>query len=491
MGMQGPLTAQALGRSPYDDVVEWDGDQDDKENDGAAQQYDHRGRPMNPETKRINRDIIRSHNEVMLVIGVAEQENPSTNPEVDAERRHTTHEDNLGVTTAFAALRCVDAIGAFGVDGLRQRILIYKRYSHVSFWGLCQQARTDFSFSRDVMTGTATTLIANHVDRQLSLLWRDRPDRIFTRRLWLPGFSFFIPFTQESPIFAPPPLTSLSVQSLLQWAGGVCICATPFLCWIMTQRMVRDWRPQVWAHIYKKLPSTGFPPGTVPTYGPPDRISHRTEQSSHDRTVTEDVSPIRAVDGQLPDDPGPVEAVRRPSTFSARGDDYASDEDENEGLGATLISFDVEATEASDSAPAGLWSAELRPSIADTRGAAGPLTTFCDTMLTQLPPLIASHVLADAVVRLLATPYEAMALRLVARTFRARLGLPCYDICSISILSDLTVTSITNFLGSQLLHLAICGEVWACFTMLSQVLHQSPEEWREAEERKMVGWSDE
>ncbi|KAM0435325.1 hypothetical protein ACHAPT_003419 [Fusarium lateritium] len=149
MGMQGPLTAQALGRSPYDDVVEWDGDHDDQQDDGSTQQqYDNRGRPINPETKRINRDIIRAHNEVMLVIGVAEQENPTSNPEAEAERRHALYE-----------------------------------YSHIAFWDLFAQARKDFSFTRDIMPGAATSILTNYTDRKLFWLWRDRPDRIFARRL--------------------------------------------------------------------------------------------------------------------------------------------------------------------------------------------------------------------------------------------------------------------------------------------------------------------
>jgi hypothetical protein len=125
MGMQGPLTAQALGRSPYDDVVEWDSDHDDLQNGGdSTQQFDHRGRPINPETKRINKDIIRSHNEVMLVIGVAEQENPTTSPEAESDKRHALYEDDVGTNLAVSALRCVDAAGAFGLDGFRQRILV-------------------------------------------------------------------------------------------------------------------------------------------------------------------------------------------------------------------------------------------------------------------------------------------------------------------------------------------------------------------------------
>ncbi|KAM0221864.1 hypothetical protein ACHAPQ_004742 [Fusarium lateritium] len=511
MGMQGPLTAQALGRSPYDDVVEWDDDHDDQQDDDdSAQQFDHRGRPINRETKKINRDIIRSHNEVMLVIGVAEQENPTSNPEAESDKRHAMYEDNVGVNLAFSALRCVDAAGAFGLDGFRQRILIYRRYSHIPFWDLYAQSRNTFSISRDLLPGASVNLLSIYADRQVALLWRDRADRFYARRLvhevwsyvrvhlelyvalqrlglasstnWFPSLSFFVPFTEDSPIPAPPPLNGLSFHSILQWIGGLCVSSTPFLVWVMTQRLIRDWRPQIWARIFRRLPNTGSPPGMTAGWIPAERPRERPEHR-RSRSAVDDVSPIRPIDGQMPSDTGPVEAVRRPSTFSARGDDYASDEEDNEGVSATLISFDVEATAESSEAPPGLWSAELRPSV-DARGALIPANTYCDTMLTQLPPLIASHIFADAVLRLVTAPWEATALRLIAHTFRQRLGLPAHDICGINLLSQLNLTFAINFLGTQVLHLALCGEIWAAFTAVATVLHTTPEEWRETEEEE-------
>ncbi|RTE76910.1 hypothetical protein BHE90_008601 [Fusarium euwallaceae] len=514
MGMQGPLTAQALGRSPYDDAVEWDGDQDDEQSDGSRQQqYDHRGRPINPETKRINRDIIRSHNEVMLVIGVAEQENPASNPEAESERRHALYEYDVGMKLTFRAMRCVDAAGAFGLDGLRQRILIYKRYSHIAFWDLFAQARKDFSFTRDIMPGAATSILTNYTDRQLFWLWRDRPDRIFARRfvheMWayarthielyvalqrlglvssssmLPSLSFFVPFSADSPIPAPPPLDGLSIQSVLQWIGGVCISATPFLLWVMTQRLIRDLRPQLWSIILPRLPNTSPPLGTPPNWGPTDRPRDRDRtENTHSRSATNDVSPLRAIDGQVPNDTGPVEAVRRPSTFSMR-DDF-SDEDENEGANATLISFDVEATEASSDGPQGLWSAELRPSVNDARGLSSP--SYVDTLLTQLPPLLANYIFSESAIRILTAPYESMSLRLLARTFRLRLGLPSHDIFNVNLLSGLNSTLVINFLSSQFIHLVLCSELWAGFATISELLHTTPEEWKEAEDQKEGEW---
>ena len=142
--MLGPLTAQALvsrlprdaargrqprraeltplqGRSPYDEVVEGEGEEDQSQ---PTQQYDYRGRPINPDTRRINRDIVRSHNEVMLVIGVAETENSFSTTEGESQRRYGEYEEDVGHALIEPALQCVESSGVFGLDGLRQRILV-------------------------------------------------------------------------------------------------------------------------------------------------------------------------------------------------------------------------------------------------------------------------------------------------------------------------------------------------------------------------------
>lgn len=60
----------------------------------------------------------------MLVIGVAEPENPNIGQEVDSQRRHEAHEESIGLKLACSAKFCVEAVGIFGVNGLRERILV-------------------------------------------------------------------------------------------------------------------------------------------------------------------------------------------------------------------------------------------------------------------------------------------------------------------------------------------------------------------------------
>ncbi|CAG9949419.1 unnamed protein product [Clonostachys rosea f. rosea IK726] len=151
MGMQGPLTAQALGRSPYDDVIQGEGEEETHE---PRQQYDHRGRPINPESKRINRDMIRSHNEVMLVVGVAEPENPSAPGEAESKRRHSEYEESTGSRLAWTAKALIHGIGLFGLTGARERVLVFKRYSDTPFRDLYRMTRMNFSVSQYMFPGS-------------------------------------------------------------------------------------------------------------------------------------------------------------------------------------------------------------------------------------------------------------------------------------------------------------------------------------------------
>lgn len=311
---------------------------------------------------------------------------------------------------------------------------------------------------------------------------------------WFPTLQYFIPFTANSPIQAPPPIEDFSPGSILQWLSSLFISTTPFLVWVMAQRMIRDWKPQIWARISKHLPNTasGKKIPRLPSH-PTNEQSHPEESGANERASSrtqdqiDDTSPSQAIDGRLTDDAGPIEAVRRPSIFSARGDDGGSDDEDNEGISRTLISFDVEATESSD-APVGLWSAELRPSLGnDPRQVAGQQPVYIDTALTQLPAAIASHIFTDAVSAILTAPYEAMALRLVARTLRIQRGLPFSDIYNISLFSGLSWTFAINLVGVELLHLILSGEVWAAFTTISQYYHMSEEEWKKEEEDSNAG----
>ena len=110
------------GRSSYDIVVQGEGEDNPR---APRQQYDDRGWPVNDETKRINSDIIRSHNEVMQVIGVAEPESGMMPADAESNRRllQQHYEDHMGQTFWFP-LRTAGIIGLWGLGPLRQRVLV-------------------------------------------------------------------------------------------------------------------------------------------------------------------------------------------------------------------------------------------------------------------------------------------------------------------------------------------------------------------------------
>ncbi|KAK2002685.1 hypothetical protein LX36DRAFT_651943 [Colletotrichum falcatum] len=502
----GPLTAQALGRSPFDDVVDGEGEADPR---APIQQYDNRGRPVNPETKRMNRDMVRSHNEVMQVIGVAEPDNAPPSAEVDSLRRYFNYEDAVG-TRLLRFGRALEIAGVWGINGMRLRILLYKRYADISFFELLQHERKHRSVSSALLTGLPTFLGGHvfkmatywvypfprknrYINTALSYIrvhlqlyvFLQRLDIIPSRKLF-PSLSFFIPGSLSSPIPAPAPPKDFSASSLAQYASAWCVNAIPFVSYVIWGQIWTEVTGHLWQEFYGRLPNTVHHRKPPPLLPPPSAPILETPEpmSDVDRSYPEPLSEIGHENGtediplgvDSPSEP-PIQAARRPSSFSARGDDYGSDDEEDGGVSATLISFDVEATDSTD-APPGLWSAELRPSTGPEGSGHGASVQYMDTMLTRLPACLASDIFTVISGYVLVSPYEAVALRLVARSYRERMGLPTFDIHDTNIFSGMTLRGVTNFLGLEFVHLLIAGELWALITGLAQWFHLTEEEWK-------------
>lgn len=277
MGRLGPLTSMALGRSPYDDVVYGEGEDDPRD---PLQLYDERGRPVNPETKRVNKDIIRSHNEVMLVIGVVEAENTLDELRAEHQRRHAhaRHDEFVGRNLEWAA-RVFELGGVWGIGGMRQRILLYKDYSHISFSRLFQVERHIQSPASLWLHGLPAFVLANALDfpwfanrimkstllksafiyMQTSLqLW------IFLQRVhllpasaspWFLDWKFFIPFTSSSAIAPCPPPSSLDVRSVVGWLGSVTLSVCPFVAFYLVNGICLAATDMIYDELYDLLPN--------------------------------------------------------------------------------------------------------------------------------------------------------------------------------------------------------------------------------------------
>lgn len=86
------------------------------------QKYDERGRPYNPASRIINRSVVRTHNEVMQVIGVAE-DNGAADAALEAAMLHEVWEEETGLRLLLAG-RFLQVAGFWGINGTRQRILV-------------------------------------------------------------------------------------------------------------------------------------------------------------------------------------------------------------------------------------------------------------------------------------------------------------------------------------------------------------------------------
>ena len=177
----------------------------------------------------------------------------------------------------------------------------------------------------------------------------------------------------------------------------------------------------------------------------------------------EDTATLRALEG-LPalDRDGREETHMRQSTIDA-GDD-SSEDGNDEMQQATLISFDVEATEAVESS-LGTWSAELRSANEPV-----PLESinYRTTGLTMLPVILAAEGLREIFAGLLVLPLESVMARVVARAYRQDAGLGVSDLY--------TVGAVKGFLGRRslvgvfTLQVVLTGAIWAGFTLTTEWL---------------------
>lgn len=228
--------------------------------------------------------------------------------------------------------------------------------------------------------------------------------------------------------------------------------------------------------IYKSLPRpTGDSmfsgiPETAPSveYDAPDRTADvgTVEITPHAHVRAEDSPTLRALEGRpASDSQAEPQAesqapprVRRETLFDMEQD--SSDEEDGETAHATLISFDVEATESMDNS-LGPWSAELRSA---NEPKPSKEVRYRVTGLTLVPTILATEGLREVVVGVLVMPLEAVMVRVIARAYRQSAGLGVSDIYQLGE----HVPAFENLFSAFALQLAMTGVVWAGFTYGSQ-----------------------
>ena len=318
--------------------------------------------------------------------------------------------------------------------------------------------------------------------------------------LSLPHPSYFIPFTKVSLIQAPPPIESLNLNGVIQWLGNAAVMATPFIAWLIFRNMASDWTVNIWQWVYQKLPNTYVSPKMIlppptpsrPVSIPPTPAADTTSDQGPPLEAHEsgnDPSPPRVANSRASSFPAGAEDPLRTPASQNMAEEYPSEEEDNGGANATLISFDVEATESID-APPGLWSAELRPSQAqEARTVASPPIVYFDTLLTRGPPLVATDVLTGIIARSLSAPAEGIVLRLLARSFFQRHGIPAGSLLFRDSLGEFTWRALLNSVGTEVLRFSIVGSIWFVFMLTCYCCHYTEEEWKNhytEEERALI-----
>jgi len=341
----------------------------------------------------------------------------------------------------------------------------------------------------------------------------------------IPSPLFFIPFTSSSLIPAPAPPADFSAGSLLQWLGAAAINAGPFLAYALWRKTWSWLRLQVMGEIYHRLPlPEGFPeyrvragPSTNPVLeqsllptsaqqpyvspaetevnAEPSTIRQResdsvTPQMPNERGLHASMQSVHAQDGTGPPRPGPGPTAirRRSSTFSGRGDDFGSDDEDAEAIPGPLISFDVETMDAAD-APPGVWFTELRPTVSsDSPSQASQQPVPLNTGLTRQPIQHASRVLGTLATSLLLAPAEAFVLRYLARSFLVHRGWPVEHMFNLS-LGAWSLRWFTNYLFVDFLHLSLQTEFWSAVVSCGWVMHLTPEDWTCVSVEQQAEWA--
>ncbi|KAI0532669.1 hypothetical protein GGR58DRAFT_517543 [Xylaria digitata] len=511
MGRHEPLTSLALGRSPYDDVVEGEGEANPQE---PIREYDEHGRVVNEESKNLNKDIIRAHNEVMLVIGVAEQEPSSSSiPLTDPTRLHNEYENSTG--RHFLRLgRVLVVAGIWGVHGVRQRILVYKETARFPFLDMMQRECRTHAVSQLLFSGIPSFFsawssqwysrtseivrdniwlraIIGHVRFHLQIyVAMQRLDLIPGSR-WFPSLNFFIPFSSSSPFIAPPRLGSPGARNLSEWAGNIAMSLAPYAGYYLIGCAWDVFSYFIRRRIHKTLPhpvpsSNSNVRALAPTNTPrrqsfPESptLGDADQEIRHTQGPEVDGDSL-AMSGEGAGELLPVGTIRRQGTFSSRGGDgYATDEEDLEMVNPTLISFDVDTSESTEP-PAGVWSAELRPSNSgDPRSQEKEAPKYIVNTLTSLPSLLAGDILTSSLTHALLTPFDILAFRAMARAFSLKFGLPIGHMFKVSLADGLATRMMPNLIQAEVLKFVICFGTWAIITSVAQRFHVTDEEWKE------------
>ena len=340
----------------------------------------------------------------------------------------------------------------------------------------------------------------------------------------LPWPSFFVPFTSRSLLGAPlPPLASLTARKALWWLADVALSLVPMVAFYNVKycmgriegflfELIAPGLPNMTrTKAFGELGGNGQPSTTQPPSAPstPSMPSQRGQ-----RTASPAISP--AAPTATSDDPShrrhaSVTTTQPPnSTEDFHGTD---DEADNAVSTGVIISFDIEHTEAPESPPTNPYAAEWRPAAAtmtsiggqspsapgigagtssengngNGNGTSATTTTaittvpeYHSTQLTRLPHSVGASMISTAVATFILMPWEAVLVRLVARSWATRMGVGIagtYGLFEVGRLGS--AKGMVNLVGLSALRLLVNFVVWGGVAAAAEWWYIDEETWAE------------
>lgn len=478
----------------------------------------------------------------MLVIGVAEPDNGAADAaEASAKQKHIEFENQVG-RWLFLTNSILDSAVVWGVNGMRQRVLVrsgkythqflganpfaqlYKKFASAPFHELFSRVRTQQSISSYWFSGLPTFVLNAALQEvpiaefaaQISIPRLERVDEklVLKSRKWttphafrravrsaatyvrlhleiftfmqrvglisaraiLPHWKFFVPGSSASPIFVPPLPTSFTTQDISSWVARCAAGILPFASYYLCSLGYRYIASAVYSIVLYTLP---FP---INLKEKQRKVKSEPvcdwyeEPPRNGGDMARDQSDVRVLEGQPQNESLPVGGTRRQSTISVRGDDFASDDEEGDIISATLISFDVEATETTDSTP-GVWSAELRPNMSDAKPDQGP--KYRETTLVRLLPILAANLLGAASTRLLVANEEGLIWCMLGRAYLTNRGLPTDSLCAPTVIPffGLDWRRWFSIVGLESMFLSLQGGIWLVMAAVARRYSYTEAEW--------------
>ena len=312
----------------------------------------------------------------------------------------------------------------------------------------------------------------------------------------LPHWKFFIPGSSLSPIYIPAAPKALSAQSIIQWLGACAMGAVPFVGYYYFSKVSRLVTIDISRRVLTHLPRTPAVDSAVeywhhPIPSPPTSpiLAATPDQTPRNgRDISRPEPPSNTPNG-LPTSAGiptpyslptsvatPTTPTRRASTIAIGAEDFVSDDEDEEGVSTTFISFDVEPTTTTDPSPA-VWSAELRQNVAEGAATEGQEPVYRDSNLVRLPPLLAADVFGGALARIFLAPHESQVWLGLARLFASRQGLPLDGFHEFGFRQVGVLRMMVNAAGVEMLFFMLRCEIWGLITLLAHLGRFDEAEW--------------